>query len=202
MQLQTLPSRGSFQPAVMQPAGKDSAEIAKALDKSIPALYSLDFPARRRTLEWSRNVPLEERLYDARALCKIRTAAVAMHLDREWQSRLFLQIDSLMDAENWEKDDVPVTEASFITLLRLILLIRPRRRPGLGSTSAGNIIAAWTVEKDRLTIECLPHDKVRWVLSRESEDHRESAAGHVSLSRLAAVLSPYNPERWFDCEGG
>jgi len=202
MQLQTLSSRGFFRPAVMQPASKDSVEIAKAFGKSIPALYSPGFPHRQRTLEPPRGASLDERLYDARAICKVRTAAVAMHLDPEWRSRFFSQIDSLMDAENWEQEDAPVTEASFTTLLRMILLVRPKRRPGLGSTSTGNIIAAWTVGKDRLTIECLPNDKVRWVLSLDSDDHREGAAGHTSLSRLTAVLAPYNPERWFVCEGG
>lgn len=140
---------------------------------------------------------LEERLYDSRAFCKIKTSEVAMYLSDEWRKGFFSQLDNLMDIENWEEDDTPVISTSFTTLLRMLTLIKPERRPGLGSTSGGNIIAAWTTEKDRLTIECLAGDRVRWVLSRIINGVRESAAGEVQLPRLQAVLSPYSPNRWF-----
>ncbi|MGH8489539.1 MAG: hypothetical protein ACREXS_11920 [Gammaproteobacteria bacterium] len=173
----------------MFPAGEDSDKIAEAVTSflSFRSPGSLGEQAKPPSTEI---VPLEERLYDARALCKTKTAVVAMHLGFEWRSRFFSQLDSLMDFENWEKEDLPITEASFTTLLRMLLLIRPARRPGLGSTSYGNIIAAWTMENDRLTIECLPHDEVRWVLSRYLDGNRESAAGQVALSRLLTVLAP------------
>ncbi|MGH8510161.1 MAG: hypothetical protein ACREU9_12520 [Gammaproteobacteria bacterium] len=196
MNLQITPSIGILQPTAMFPAGEDSDRIAEAVTSflSFRSPGSLGEQVRPPS---TKTLPLEERLYDARALCKTKTAAVAMHLDFEWRSRFFSQLDSLMDFENWEKEDLPITEASFTTLLRMLLLIRPARRPGLGSTSYGNIIAAWTMENGRLTIECLPRDDVRWVLSRHLDGDRESAAGQVALSRLTVVLAPYNPERWF-----
>src|SRR6266446_1942964 len=39
---------------------------------------------------------LDEQLYDALSAFKTRTALVAMHLDRDWRSRLFNQLDSLL----------------------------------------------------------------------------------------------------------
>lgn len=201
MELQITSSGGLLPQTVMFPASKDSDDIVEAFKRSVLSLYSPGSPPKQATVPALTNVPLKERLYEARAFCKIKMSAVAMHLDSEWRSRFFSQLDSLMDFENWEKDDLPITEASFTTLLRMILLIQPARRPGVGSTSEGNILAAWTVEKDRLTIECLPNDEVRWVLSRYSDGNRESAAGHVALSRLRAVLAPYNPERWFAYDG-
>jgi len=105
-----------------------------------------------------------------------------------------------MDIDNWEDDDTPVTYESFRTLLRMLTLLKPACRPGLGSTSSGNIIVAWTTKSSRLTIECLPNDKVRWVLSHFIDSIRESAAGEVLLTRLNAVLEPYNKKQWFsDC---
>jgi hypothetical protein len=142
-------------------------------------------------------ISLEEQLYEARASCKIKTAAVAMYLSNEWRSRFFSQLDNLMDVENWEDEDTPITEASFSTLLRMLLLIWPVKRPGLGATSEGHIIATWSLEKDRLTIECLPGDRVRWVVCKYTEGNRESAAGDSHLTRLHAVLAPYEPRRWF-----
>ena len=102
-----------------------------------------------------------------------------------------------MDIENWEEDDAPVARESFNTLLRMLTLIKPVRRPGLGSTSSGHIIAAWTNQTNRLTIECLPSDRVRWVLSHVIDGICESAAGEVQLIRLQAVLAPYSPNLWF-----
>jgi hypothetical protein len=144
-----------------------------------------------------KKAPLEERLYNARAACKIRTATVAMHLDHDWRIRFFRQLDNLMDIDNWEKDDLPVTDASFGTLLRMLLFIRSKRRPGLGITNDGNIIAAWTAGKNRLTIECGADDQVRWVVVIYDGEERESAAGEACLSRLMDVLAPYKPQRWF-----
>lgn len=197
MDLQISPSGRPSHQILMFSASKDSDDIAAAVIRSVLSLLSPGSLGEQAKPPSTKTVPLEERLYNARALCKVKTAAVAMHLNIEWRARFFSQLDSLMDFENWEKEDLPITEASFTTLLRMILLVRPARRPGLGSTSGGNIIASWTGEKDRLTIECLPHDEFRWVLSRDFGGNRESAAGHCALSRLLAVLEPYNPERWF-----
>lgn len=194
MSLQIAPISKFFQPSSSSWVAEDSERIAKIREKSLQELNRHNDRVKRLQ---DNDRTLEERLYDARALCKIKTSEVAMYLDNEWRLRFFSQLDNLMDIENWEDDDTPVTVASFTTLLRMLTSIKPARRPGLGSTSGGNILAAWTIEADRLTIECLPRDRVRWVLSRIVDGVRESAAGEVTLTRLQAVLSPYSPDRWF-----
>ena len=139
---------------------------------------------------------LQERLYNALAASKIRTATVAMHLEQDWRTRFFSQLDNLLALDSWDADDVPPSPESFTTLLRMILFLRGRR-PGLGATATGNFIATWTEGQDRLTIECKPADQVRWVLIRHLDSDRESAAGETTLPRLLNVLAPYEPQRWF-----
>jgi hypothetical protein len=143
--------------------------------------------------------PLETRLFNALAAVKILTAQVAMHLDGEWRRKLFGQLDSLHDPEEWESSDEPVSQSSFATFLKAILSIRPERRPGLGLSHSGNLIAAWTTRRDRLTIEFLPNDRVRWVLARYRDTEEEPAryAGHTHVSELVEGLSPHHPEHWF-----
>ena len=80
----------------------------------------------------------------------------------------------------------------------MLTLLRPQKRPGLGATDDGHLIAAWTTGEDRLTIECLPNDFVRWHLSVTIEGERERAAVQTPLLRLRQVLSPFDPERWFN----
>jgi hypothetical protein len=141
---------------------------------------------------------IPERLYDALATFKLKTATLAAaHFDRDERSRLFKQLDSLLDVESWDSADTVTTEASFTTLLRMVLFLGGRR-PALGVTAIGNFIATWTEGDDRLTIECKPQDHVRWVLLQNLDGQRETAAGETTTKRLPEVLRPYDPfARWF-----
>ncbi len=142
--------------------------------------------------------PLEEQLFEALVNVKILTSQVAMHFDREWRSKLFHQLDSLHDQAEWEPGDQPVRHDSFATFLKAALDISPQRRPGLGLSNTGNLITTWTTGQDRLTIEFMPQDRVRWVLSRyDDEGQPDRFAGEVDVSRLSESLSFYKPEHWF-----
>jgi hypothetical protein len=142
--------------------------------------------------------PLQERLFDALANVKILTSQIAMHLNQQWRSRLFEQLDSLHDPDEWEENDQPIQQASFATFLKPILSIAPQRRPGLGLSSAGHLIAAWTDDQgNRLTIEFLPA-RIRWVLSRRYGDEVERFAADTTVDRFAVSLATYNPQNWFE----
>lgn len=141
--------------------------------------------------------PTAERLDAALANAKVMTSNVMMHLDREWRDGLFAQLDDLLDVTDWHEDDEPLVGDSFRTFLRLILYQKPKRRPGLGLSHRGYLVAAWTTGADRLTLECAPDDTIRWVLSCDIEGERERAAGETQVTRLPEVLRPYAPDRWF-----
>jgi hypothetical protein len=120
-----------------------------------------------------------------------------MHLDTDWRSRLFGQLDSLLSASDWEEEDLPPSLASFSTFLRVLLFLKPHRRPGLAATTDGHLIATWSREGDNLTVECYPDDLVRWNLSAVVDGDKESAAAITPVARLPEVLAPYRPSRWF-----
>ena len=142
--------------------------------------------------------PLEARVFDALADAKILTARVAMHLEREFREGLFRQLDSLHETAEWEEGDEPISQSSFQTFLKAILTIQAERRPGLGLSHTGNLIAAWTTARDRLTIEFLPNDRVRWVLARyRDSDEPARFAGQTNVSELVDGLAPHHPEHWF-----
>ncbi len=148
----------------------------------------------------NRDHAVEERLFDALFRVKRLTSMVAMHLDAAWRENLFSQLDGLHDPVEWELDDEPIKESSFATFLKAIVEIKPERRPGLGLSEAGDLIAAWTTGADRLTIEFLPNDQVRWVLSRYYDGEPVRIAGQMAVSRLVDQLAPYEPARWFSRE--
>jgi hypothetical protein len=122
-----------------------------------------------------------------------------MLFDPSWQGRFFAQLDRLMDKEEWEADDVPVTTGSFRTLMRLLLKLRDKKRPGLGLANQGHVVATWSAgAQDRLTIECLPDDRLWWIVSYTLDAGAESAAGNTSLDRIIEVLQPYDPGHWLN----
>lgn len=140
---------------------------------------------------------LQERLFDVKAESKILTRQLTMHFPPDWHLSFFKQLDNLLDAEEWNEQDEPVTRDSFFTFIRLLLKFKNKRRPGIGIADYGHIVAAWTAgPTDRLTVECLPKDRVRWVVSVPIDGGFDSAAGDTSLDRLMASLQPYTPEHW------
>ena len=176
--------------------GEDAETIRDSLIE-IQQRQTLNRPIHKLTKVEAADKPLPERLYDALARVKLLTAQVAMHLDTEWRSRIFEQLDDLLDAKDWHEDDDPINASSFETFLRMIIFHNPSRRPGFGVSNRGYLIAAWTSGSDRLTIECRPNDTVRWVLSCEIDGETERASADTPVRRLMEVLAPYSPPRWF-----
>lgn len=141
---------------------------------------------------------LEGALRTSSSSFKVLVSRVSMHLGLPWLEKLFSQIDSLLDIEEWdERDPVPAQETAR-TFIRMLLILKVSRKPGLGVSNSGNLVAAWTSGPNRLTVECLPDDKVRWIVSRAIGDEIERAAGSGRIDRLRDVLQPYDPAVWFE----
>ncbi len=195
--LSALSAARSFDSSDARFLGQRSASGAKEFRRISPLLDSL-VTSEKSEAPTTKNI--QEQLYDALASFKVRTATIAMHLDRDWRDRLFAQLDSLLAADDWQIEDETPTLASFSTFIRMLMYLRPQRRPGLGATGNGHLIASWTLGDDKLTMECLPSDFVRWNLSVFIEGERERVAAESPIQRLAAVLAPYNPSRWFNAD--
>lgn len=178
-----------------------ASDDANTITESLNAIEKHQFSPRANPTSSTRQdaaaKSLAEQLYDALASAKTLAAQVSMHIDQDWRSRLFAQLDDLLDVDDWHKDDKPVEVSSFETFLRMIIYQGVKRRPGLGVSHRGNLIAAWTTGTDRLTVEFLPGDMVKWVLSCEIEGELERAAGETPVRRLPQVLGAFQPNRWF-----
>lgn len=162
--------------------------------KSIHSLVSIKSPSTQRLSE---HKTLPEKLYDATSEVKILTSQVSMYLTREWRDRVFKQLDSLHDINEWDSDTSPIQKGSYKTFLRLVIALKPNKHPGLGLSDKGFLLAAWMVGQDRLTTEFLPNDNIRWTLSTLVDDEMDRAAGVTKVSRLLGNLLPYQPNKWF-----
>jgi hypothetical protein len=121
-----------------------------------------------------------------------------MHLDPVWRQTLLSTLDRLLDSDDWDEEFVLPSEQSFSTFLRMVIYLHPTKRPGLGLSANGHFLAAWTRGEDRIVIESLANDEVRWVLSRTVQGERESAAGKILLHRVPDVIAPYDPSPLFE----
>ena len=174
------------------PGGRALAQ--DSIDRHVASLKRVGTPATGMPMS---NASIPEKLFDASASFKVFTSLVAMHLDDAWRRRFFRSLDSLLDPEEWDDQDLPPVLASYQTLLRFLLLVKPPKRPGLGVDGRGNLIAAWTAGGDRLTMTCLADDKVVWTLRCQFGDDLVRAAGENKIGLMQSVLTPYQPERWF-----
>ncbi|MCY0149851.1 hypothetical protein OEG84_19640 [Hoeflea sp. G2-23] len=184
-----LPAFNAFRPSIVKGIGN-----ASAIDQ---AFESLRIDEQLAESQDSGGSDIASQLFDARSKFKIFVSQVSMHLKRDWIDNLFMQIDSILDSDEWDTRDPAPTFGSAKTLIRMLLTLRAERRPGLGASNRKTLLAAWTTGPNRLTVECLEGDRVRWVLARTLADgSTERAAGEGGIERLANVLTPYNPEIW------
>ncbi len=183
----------SRQPELLPPLTNESRDVSE-IRRRVESLQNSLSPG---AITVTKQDDLAHQLFDALAQAKILASQVAMHLGTAWRHKLFQQLDSLHDIAEWEAGDEPLLRESFATFLRAILSINPKRRPGLGLSQAGHLVAAWMTNGDRLTIEFLAHDRVRWVLSRCRHDVPERFAAETRVDLLAESLAAYNPDYWF-----
>src|SRR5271167_4758526 len=107
---------GSNPLALLEPAFSDQT---KEITRRVQALQNhpaLGSPLERVSVSGEKAT--QEDLFDALAGVKILTSQVAMHLDGEWRTKLFRQLDSLHDPAEWEEGDQPIQQASFATFLK------------------------------------------------------------------------------------
>lgn len=175
-------------------ASSDAVAISKSLMQIVERQQS---PGTTQIQPASENLALSERLFNALAVAKVSVSKIAMHMNAEWRSGLFYQLDELLSEEDWFEDDAVLNGSSFATFLRVVLYLRIQRRPGLGISDRGNLIAAWDSGPNRLTIEFFPKDVCRWILSCRFDADVERSSGQTVIARLPKVLSPYSPDQWF-----
>ncbi|MHB1513938.1 MAG: hypothetical protein ACYCTF_12235 [Acidiferrobacter sp.] len=187
---------GSFEYSTESPLMLGEMDDWRGVRQKIYDLQNSPSPAAQVLQAATVEAGVEEKLFDATASIKVLISQVAMHMDASWRDGLFRQLDSLHDPQEWDIEDIPIQKGSFGTFLKAMLNLAPTVKPGLGASYRGYVVAAWTRDQDRLTVEFYPSDRVRWVISNLTEYGIERFAGEVPVSRLAETLQPYEPKRW------
>lgn len=170
-------------PTLVPPAPRSqvmSSSVTAPITFSVPNRVLLDLAANAEELS-SRAFAL-----------KSQTSLFASHLTSGWRAGLFGDLDRILDSEEWEFADRLPSVESFTTFMRLVTYLQKVRRPGLGVTPAGMVVAMWADGQASLSIECLPDDHVRWVLSYPgTQGKRERVAGRTDTRKLPKALNAF-----------
>jgi hypothetical protein len=113
---------------------------------------------------------LQGQLFDSRANAKRIAASLSMHLAPDWRTRIYRQIDELLDADEMDDGSALLDPRSMQTFLRFVIFAGATVVPSLGLSPSGNIVAAWRRDTRRLTIEFLPNDRCRLAISHFKGD--------------------------------
>jgi hypothetical protein len=175
--------------------------LAKVVEKRISDLQKLtagDVSVIGKTAESEPTGTIEDQLRIKLAAVKRVLTAVSMYFDASWRHELIQKLERFHDPEDWEEDREFPSERSFATFLRTIIYLHPTKRPGIGLSAYGNFLASWRRGDDRIVIEFLPNDELKWVLSQTVDGERESGAGINQIYRLPDLIAGYEPERFFN----
>jgi hypothetical protein len=177
-----------------------ASALSKVVEKRISDLQKLTAGAVStigKTTDTRPSGTIENQLRAKLATMKQILTAVSMYFDPAWRTELIGKLERFHEAEDWEGDREFPSERSFATFLRAIIYLRPTKRPGVGLSAQGHFLASWRRGSDRIVIEFLPNDELKWVLSQTIEGDRESGAGINQIHRLPDVIAGYEPDRFF-----
>jgi hypothetical protein len=149
---------------------------------------------------WYSTVSLEDKLFSNAADLKIALSKIVMHLEPEWRTVIFRQLDALLDPNSWEDDSSLITKSTFMTFLRFVIYASPTQLPSLGVGHTGNVLAAWGADAKRIDVEFLPQDMAGATFVRQGAHSNEIFGwrGHVADLRpfierndmLECILAP------------
>lgn len=141
--------------------------------------------------------PIEKRAVERLQALTLKAAEVAMYLDETWREGLHRQLEFLLDPAEWP-EDAPLPEVdSYQSFLRAVILLRPHKRPSLGVSDFGNLVATWDSGDGQIFIEFHPNNAIRWSAAQTVDNRLQVASGKTVTSSLADELAGYLPDRWF-----
>jgi hypothetical protein len=177
-----------------------TSSLSKVVEKRISDLQKLTAGAVSivgKTADTEPSGTIENQLRAKLAAMKQVLMPVSMYFDASWRRQLLEKLEQFHDPDDWDSDRQFPSESSFATFLRTLIYLHPTKRPGLGLSAQGHFLASWRRDSDRIVIEFLPNDELKWVLSQTVDGERESGAGKNQIHRLPDLIAGYEPDRFF-----
>lgn len=127
---------------------------------------------------------LHEELFSELVKLKIAVAQYAMHLSRDTRHRIFHDLDSLLNPEDWYEEDKLPQMSSFRDFLKWTVYAKRFNWISLGISNDGHIQAAWKSDRGLLTARYTGNGRVIWTARITAEGGDDQLAGDSSLQSL------------------
>jgi hypothetical protein len=132
---------------------------------------------------------LESKLFDALVKLKVAVAKYAMHISSDERHRIFEELDSLLNCDDWHEGDTLPAADSLVAFLKWSIYSKRIDWTSLGVSNEGHILVAWRSPRVQLTAAFAVPDEVKWTARVESKTGIEHAAGKSSLQYFAKQFS-------------
>ena len=124
------------------------------------------------------------------------------YFKNDFYHKLLSRLKDLLDPDGWDEADKIPNHNSFNTFVEFLIFLKEVKKidkfPMIGLSYTGNFIAVWSANKDHLEVECLPNQKLHWVLVKYFSHNPETASGNeTTIQRFIGIVNTYNPEKWF-----
>ncbi len=112
----------------------------------------------------------DEEVFDSLVSLKVAVATYAMHLDQAERQRLFDELDSKLNVDDWHEGDTLPAQTSFVAFLKWMIFSKYFRWTSIGVSNDGNILVAWNTPSVLLTANFAPAGIVRWTAQVNSQN--------------------------------
>lgn len=116
---------------------------------------------------------------------------VSMYLSPAFRTGTMRQLANLLDPDSWDEDDDLLDLQSVRSFARAMAVLRPTKRPMLGLSSKGNLLAMWGSDVSRLSFEHLANDEIKWFIHSRAEGDHDLAAGTTHIGRVRQILDAH-----------
>jgi hypothetical protein len=132
-----------------------------------------------------------ERLFDSLVSLKVAFSQYAMHLDSNERHRLFEELDSKLNVDDWHEDDALPRPTSFVDFLKWMIHAKYFDWTSIGVSAEGTILVAWKTPRAMLTANFENSGSVRWTAQVKSEN------GEVGQSAGKCTLRLFTEQALF-----
>jgi hypothetical protein len=134
-------------------------------DKVIFDSKNSDFVLRSDLVELN----FEEKIYNSLVSLKVAVSKYAMHLSPDERHRIFMELDSVINKEDWHENDQLPQTGSFQDFLKWMIYSKYFKWTSIGVSDDGSILVAWKTEHGLLTANFTSVDNVRWTAQIKSD---------------------------------
>jgi hypothetical protein len=115
----------------------------------------------------------EQQIFNTLVSLKVAVSQYAMHLSNEERHRIFAELDSIINTEDWHEGDQFPKLTAFQDFLKWMIYSKYNKWISFGVSDDGNFLVAWKTRRILLTAKfsgLTGEEAVRWTVQINSEN--------------------------------